>query len=103
MSEPIKPLGDTIRSVSWEELPPSVRTIPDNFDPLAEGVLMKHQREWVSIKAKIKLCAKGRRTGITFAEALEKVEISMMDEFLFSCVESDYKKQVYGFMLEPFE
>ncbi len=72
MSEPIKPLGDTIRSVSWEELPPSVRTIPDNFDPLAEGVLMKHQREWVSIKAKIKLCAKGRRTGITFAEALEK-------------------------------
>ena len=38
-----------------------------------------------------------------FAEALEKVEISMMDEFLFSCVESDYKKQVYGFMLEPFE
>lgn len=38
-----------------------------------------------------------------FAEALEKVEISMMDEFLFSCVESDYKKQVYSFMLEPFE
>lgn len=68
----MKPLGDTIRSVSWEELPPSVRSIPENFDPLAEGVLMKHQREWVSIKAKIKLCAKGRRTGITFAEALEK-------------------------------
>ncbi|MEX5365690.1 hypothetical protein WCE00_01755 [Acinetobacter haemolyticus] len=72
MGAQMKPLGDTIRSVSWEELPPSVRSIPENFDPLAEGVLMKHQREWVSIKAKIKLCAKGRRTGITFAEALEK-------------------------------
>lgn len=72
MNAPLKPLGDTIRSVSWEELPASVREIPENFDPLAEGVLMKHQREWVSIKAKIKLCAKGRRTGITFAEALEK-------------------------------
>ncbi|WP_049044386.1 phage protein [Acinetobacter bereziniae] len=72
MNTPLKPLGDTIRSVSWEELPASVREIPENFDPLAEGVLMKHQREWVSIKAKIKLCAKGRRTGITFAEALEK-------------------------------
>ena len=27
-----------------------------------------------------------------FAEALEKVEIKLMDEYLFSCVENDYKK-----------
>ncbi len=72
MNASMTPLGDTIRSVSWDELPASVREIPANFDPLAEGVLMKHQQEWVAIKAKIKLCAKGRRTGITFAEALEK-------------------------------
>lgn len=72
MNASMKPLGDTIRSVSWDELPASVRSIPENFNPLDEGVLMKHQREWVAIKAKIKLCAKGRRTGITFAEALEK-------------------------------
>lgn len=34
---------------------------------------MAHQSEWLSIDAQIKLCEKGRRTGITFAEALDSV------------------------------
>ncbi|UGA40360.1 hypothetical protein JOS77_14155 [Chromobacterium haemolyticum] len=61
----LKPLSDTQRVVEWEELPASVRDVPDNFDPLADGVLMKHQRQWVALKASLKACPKGRRTGIT--------------------------------------
>ncbi|EGJ49038.1 hypothetical protein [Desulfocurvibacter africanus] len=66
----LQPLGDTRRTISWEELPPSVREIPDGFDPLADGVLMRHQAEWVKDDSDLKATAKGRRTGITFAEAL---------------------------------
>ena len=65
----LAPLKDTRRTVDWEELPARVRAIPDGFDPLAEGVLMLHQAQWNAIKAPIKFCPKGRRTGITFATA----------------------------------
>ncbi len=67
----LAPRSDTQRIVEWDELPESVRAIPDGFDPLAEGVLMRHQAQWVAIQASIKACPKGRRTGITFAEALD--------------------------------
>ena len=69
--EKLKPLSDTTRIVEWDELPESVRQIPDNFNPLSEGVLMKHQAEWAAINASLKACDKGRRTGITFTEALD--------------------------------
>lgn len=62
---------DTVRAIEWDELPPSVREIRADFDPRAEGVLMKHQVQWVQLRAPIKVCSKGRRTGITFAEALD--------------------------------
>lgn len=67
------PLADTERIVEWDELPERARLIPDNFDPLAEGVLMKHQVEWISMQQglDIAVCEKGRRTGITFAQALD--------------------------------
>ena len=45
--------------------------IPGDLDPLAEGVLMKHQRTWLEDQSDLKICKKGRRTGITFAEALD--------------------------------
>ena len=45
--------------------------LPRDHDPLADGILMKHQREWLEDKSPLKLCAKGRRTGITYAEALD--------------------------------
>ncbi len=67
----IKPLGDTQRIVDWDELPEQVREIRDDIDLLDDGLLMKHQVEWISIDAPIKLGDKGRRTGITFAEALD--------------------------------
>ncbi len=67
----IKPLADTERVVGWDELPASVRDIPQDFDPTADGVLMKHQAEWIRIRTSVKACEKGRRTGITFAEALD--------------------------------
>jgi phage FluMu gp28-like protein len=67
----MKELTDTLRVVDWEELPASVREIPDGFNPLDEGVLMKHQAAWCAIQSDIKVADKSRRTGITFAEALD--------------------------------
>lgn len=72
----LKPRADTIRYVEWDELPPSVKNIPPDFNPIAGGVLMKHQAEWCAIQASIKLASKGRRTGVTFAEALDDTLIA---------------------------
>lgn len=44
--------------------------IPDDLDPLADGILMKHQADWLADDSDLKIAEKGRRTGITFAEAL---------------------------------
>lgn len=38
-----------------------------------------------------------------FEELLEKVENKMMDDYMFSYIDSDYKEKVYGYMLTPFE
>ncbi len=65
--------ASTLRVIEWDELPPSVRQIPEGYNPLLEGLLMAHQSDWLAIDAHIKLCEKGRRTGITFAEALDSV------------------------------
>ncbi len=67
----LSPLKSTLRVVEWDELPAQAREIPDGFNPLDEGVLMRHQAQWLSIKASLKVCPKGRRTGITFAQALD--------------------------------
>ena len=48
---------------------------PEGLDPLANGILMEHQRAWVADQSPLKLCRKGRRTGITFAEALDSTLI----------------------------
>ncbi|WP_088699708.1 hypothetical protein [Halomonas campaniensis] len=66
------PLPDTQRVVDWDELPERARQIPTNFNPLAEGVLMSHQSDWIRMQQglDIAVCEKGRRTGITFAQAL---------------------------------
>lgn len=45
--------------------------IPEDLDPLADGVLMAHQASWLADERDLKICEKGRRTGITFAEALD--------------------------------
>lgn len=45
--------------------------IPEDLDPLADGILMEHQKAWLEDKSDLKLAEKGRRTGITFAEALD--------------------------------
>lgn len=66
------PLPDTERLIEWDELPERARQIPANFNPLAEGVLMAHQSDWIRMQQDldIAVCEKGRRTGITFAQAL---------------------------------
>lgn len=66
------PLPDTERVLEWDELPEAVRQIPADFDPLASGVLMAQQVAWIRMQQDldIAVCEKGRRTGITFAQAL---------------------------------
>ncbi|OVE87994.1 hypothetical protein B7W89_18910 [Agrobacterium tumefaciens] len=58
-----------------DELPRGA-DIPDDLDPLADGVLMDHQSEWLADDSDLKGCEKGRRTGITFAEALDHTLIA---------------------------
>lgn len=62
-----------------DEMPdylPRGAEIPDDLDPLADGILMRHQAEWLEDESPLKLCEKGRRTGITFAEALDDTLIA---------------------------
>ncbi|MGH1416887.1 MAG: hypothetical protein ACRBB0_25610 [Pelagimonas sp.] len=62
-----------------EDLPqelPRGGQIPENLDPLADGILMVHQKTWLEDQSRLKVCEKGRRTGITFAEALDDTLIA---------------------------
>ncbi|ECT9547804.1 hypothetical protein CJG84_04830 [Salmonella enterica] len=72
----MKPLASTLRTLDWDDLPASVREIPDNFDPFGDGVLMKHQAECLALEADIIAIPKGRRTGITFSWGLNSVLIA---------------------------
>ncbi len=67
----IAPRKDTVRVVSWDELPESVKEINVDLGSLGKSLLMGHQAAWVKLQADIKVAKKGRRAGITFAEALD--------------------------------
>jgi len=54
--------------------------IPDDLDPFADGILMLHQIEWLDDKSDLKLGEKGRRTGITFAEALDDALLAASEQ-----------------------
>ena len=71
--EGLKALSSTRRIVEFDELPARARDIPATFNPLAQGVLMAHQAEAITLARGKKIIAvpKGRRTGITFAFALD--------------------------------
>ncbi|WP_020185937.1 hypothetical protein [Methylopila sp. 73B] len=49
---------------------PTGAEIPDDLDPRSAGVLMRHQVDWLADTSTLKIAEKGRRTGITFVEAL---------------------------------
>lgn len=64
---------------SEEKLPEELlrgAQIPADLDPFADGILMDHQKEWLEDQSDLKLNEKGRRTGITFAEALDDTLIA---------------------------
>ncbi|MGH8037017.1 MAG: hypothetical protein ACREPD_04675 [Stenotrophomonas sp.] len=65
-------MADTERVLDWDELPECVRQVSADFNPAAAGVLMAHQSDWIRMQQDldIAVCEKGRRTGITFAQAL---------------------------------
>ncbi|MCG8635436.1 MAG: hypothetical protein MI863_16505 [Desulfobacterales bacterium] len=69
----MSPPRDTIRTLDWEELPVKVREIPADHNPLAEGILMQHQVDWCKQihEFPLNIAEKGRRTGITYATALD--------------------------------
>lgn len=46
------------------------------YDPLAAGLLMEYQQKWVDDKSELKAAEKGRRTGVTWAEAFDDVTIA---------------------------
>ena len=50
--------------------------LPADHDPLAAGVMMQHQLDWIADKSDLKLAEKGRRTGVTYAEALDDTLIA---------------------------
>ncbi len=60
------------RDPEWlpDELPRGSQ-LPADLDPLADGILMEHQKSWLEDRSDLKVCEKGRRTGITFAEMLD--------------------------------
>lgn len=76
MSAPLP--GDVQRILSFDELPASVREIPANHDPLADGILMAHQAEAIALcqVEDLLVFEKGRRTGITYAVALDSAIIA---------------------------
>lgn len=76
MASVVQPLASTLRTLEWDDLPASVRSIPEGFNPLDDGVLMKHQREVAAIDAAIIAVPKGRRTGITFGTMLDKTLVA---------------------------
>ena len=76
MASVVQPLASTLRVLEWDDLPASVRTIADSFNPLDDGVLMLHQRQAAALKASIIAIPKGRRTGITFGTMLNKTLVA---------------------------
>lgn len=53
-----------------------LRELPPDHDPLADGILMDHQVAWIEDRSDLKINEKGRRTGITYAEALDDTIIA---------------------------
>ncbi|MDD5028512.1 MAG: hypothetical protein PHH58_03265 [Rhodoferax sp.] len=76
MATMVKPLATTLRVLEWDDLPASVRTISDKFDPRADGVLMLHQAQVAALQESIIAIPKGRRTGITFGTMLNKTLVA---------------------------
>jgi phage FluMu gp28-like protein len=75
---PDTPAGTYVGDVSAEQLDQLGSNVPaGDHDPLADGILMHHQREWVEDQSTFKLAEKGRRTGFTYAEALDSTMIAM--------------------------
>ncbi len=72
-------MAEPVLSRDPEHLPDSLPRggqLPADFDPLADGILMDHQKSWLDDKSDLKVCEKGRRTGITFAEMLDDTLIA---------------------------
>lgn len=59
-----------------QEIKPELRAVLEDIDPSEQGFLMAHQQAWINDQSPLKLAEKGRRTGITFAEAFDSVIVA---------------------------
>ncbi|ROH88632.1 hypothetical protein ED208_12500 [Stagnimonas aquatica] len=59
-----------------QDIPPELRSVLEDVDPSTDGFLMQHQLDWINDQSPLKLAEKGRRTGITFAEAFDSVIVA---------------------------
>lgn len=59
-----------------QDIKPELRAVLEDVDPSVDGFLMKHQQDWINDQSPLKLAEKGRRTGITFAEAFDSVIVA---------------------------
>lgn len=74
--------SNSVMSRDPQELPPELtrgNELPDNHDPLTDGILMLHQKNWLEDTSPLKVASKGRRTGITYTEALDATIIAATD------------------------
>lgn len=72
-------MSEAILSRDPDDLPdelPRGAQLPEDHDPLADGILMLHQKEWLEDDSPLKAAEKGRRTGITYTEALDATIIA---------------------------
>lgn len=82
MTDPARPIekpGPPVMPRDPGQMPETLTRgadIPDDLDPLADGILMAHQVAWLEDKSDLKIASKGRRTGVTFAEALDDTIIA---------------------------
>ena len=79
MTQPDLAPTNPILTRAPDELPdelPRGAQIPEDLDPLADGILMQHQKDWLEDQSDLKIAEKGRRTGVTFAEALDDTLIA---------------------------
>lgn len=59
---------------------PGVSLIKQDQEALRDGVFMAHQKSWIEDTSALKACEKGRRTGITYAEAADQATIAAAEK-----------------------
>lgn len=66
-----KPIASPVPTLVEAGVLPSQSAVDAIADPTADGILMAHQLAWIEDQSPLKIAEKCRRSGFTFAEALD--------------------------------